>query len=172
MLETQIQQISGTFSCQSNRIPSRDPIKESAKSITTIFEGQSPESSKEYLETGERIPQVNGQEIILSMPEVSNDVILNRLQNQLGGPKVPSIQCIIGTLKVHYVLCDWGASVNIMPKMVYDCMDEDSLVPVFWCVYLVDSTRVQPYGFAKDVFIEVWGSSTLMNFIVVDMDPR
>jgi hypothetical protein len=106
------------------------------------------------------------------MPEVSSDVILNRLQNQLGGPEVPSIQCIIRPLKVHYALHDWGASVNIMPKMVYDCLDEDLLVPVSWCLQLTDYTRMQPYGLAKDVLIEVWGSSTLVDFLVVDMDPR
>jgi hypothetical protein len=38
------------------------------------------------------------------MSEVNNDAILNRLWNQLGGPKVPSIQCIIRPLKVHYAL--------------------------------------------------------------------
>jgi hypothetical protein len=43
--------------------------------------------------------------------------------------------------------------------MVYGCLDEDS-------------TRVQPYGLAKDVLIEIRGSSTLVDFLVVDMDPR
>jgi hypothetical protein len=31
-------------------------------------------------------------------------------------------------------LAIWGASVNIMTKMVYDCLDEDLLVPVSWCL--------------------------------------
>jgi hypothetical protein len=78
--------------------------------------------------------KVNVQEAILPKFEVSSDAILNRLQNQLGAPEVPSIQCIIEPLKVHYALCDWGTSVNIMPKMVYDCLDEDPLVPVSWCL--------------------------------------
>jgi hypothetical protein len=30
---------------------------------------------------------------------------------------------------VHHVLRDWGASMNIFPNMVYDCLDEDPLVP-------------------------------------------
>jgi hypothetical protein len=32
--------------------------------------------------------------------------------------------------------------------------------------------KVQPYGLVKDVLIEIWGSSTLVDFLVVDMDPR
>jgi hypothetical protein len=134
MLETQIQPISGALPNQSNGLSSRDSIQRSTskpKSITTIFEGQAPGSSKKSLGSDKGNSKVNGQENVLPMSEVSSDAILNRLRNKLGGPEVPSIHCIIGPLKVHYALCDWGASVNIMPKMVYDCLDEDPLVPIF-----------------------------------------
>jgi hypothetical protein len=59
-----------------------------------------------------------------------------------------------------------------MPNMVYDCLDENPLVPVSWCLQLVDSMRLQPHGLAKDVFIEVRVSSTLVDFLTVDMDPH
>jgi hypothetical protein len=45
--------------------------------------------------------------------------------------------------------------MNIMPKTVYDCLDEDPLIMVSWCLELTDSTKVQPYGMVKDVLIEV-----------------
>jgi hypothetical protein len=141
-------------------------------SITTIFEGHIPRSSEKSLGSDEGNSMVNGQEIVLPMWEVSSDAILNRLQNRLGGPEVPSIHCIIGPLKVHYALCNWGASVNIMSKMVYDCLDEDPLVPVSLCLQLVDYIRVQSYGLVKDVLIEVRGSSTLVDFLVVDIGPH
>jgi hypothetical protein len=81
MLEIQIQQISGALPCQINWISSRDPVQESVKSITTIFKGQTPKSSKESLGSDEGISKVNGQETILPMLEVSNDAIIKRLQN-------------------------------------------------------------------------------------------
>jgi hypothetical protein len=84
----------------------------------------------------------------------------------------PTIQCILGPFKVHYALCDWGASINIMPKMVYDCLDEEPLILVSWCLELADSTKVQPYGMVKDVLNDVQDSSIFMDFIVIDMDPR
>jgi hypothetical protein len=62
--------------------------------------------------------------------------------------------------------------VNIMPKMVYDYLDEDPLVPVSWCLQLADSMKVQPYGMVNNVLIEILGSSTLVDFLVVDMDPH
>jgi hypothetical protein len=70
------------------------------------------------------------------------------------------------------VLCDWGASMNILPKMVYDYLDEDPLVPTPNQLWLVDSVMMQSYGIAKDVLIEFQDSSTLVDFMIVDMGPH
>jgi hypothetical protein len=64
-----------------------------------------------------------------------------------------------------------GASTNILPKMVYDCLDEDPLVPTLHQLRLADTTILQPYGIAKDVLIEFQESLTLVDFMVMDMDP-
>jgi hypothetical protein len=65
-----------------------------------------------------------------------------------------------------------GEHVFIMPKTAYDCLDEDPLIPVSWCLELADSTKVQPYGMVKDVLIEVQDSSILVDFIIINMEPR
>jgi hypothetical protein len=56
--------------------------------------------------------------------------------------------------------------------MVYDYLDEDPLVATSQRLQLVDSTVVQPYGIAENVLIEFQDSLTLVDFMVVDMDPR
>jgi hypothetical protein len=56
--------------------------------------------------------------------------------------------------------------------MVYDCLDEDPLVPTSQWLQLADSTVVQPYGIAENVLIEFQDSSTLVDFMVMDMDPH
>jgi hypothetical protein len=106
------------------------------------------------------------------MSEVNSKAILSQLWSLLGEAKVPTIQCILGPFKVHYALCDWGGSMNIMPKTVYDCLDEDPLIPVSWCLELADSTKEQPYGMVNGVLIEVQDSSILVDFIFIEMDPR
>jgi hypothetical protein len=65
-----------------------------------------------------------------------------------------------------------GASMNILPKMVYDYLDEDSLDPTSQRLQLVDSTVVQPYRIAENILIEFQDSLTLVDFMVVDMDPH
>jgi hypothetical protein len=105
----------------------------------------------------------------MPMSRISSDAILDKLRNRLSGAALPAVPCILGTFKVHHELCDWGASMNILPKMVYDCMDEDPLVPTHQ-LRLVDSTIMQPYEISKDVLIEFQDSSTLVDFMVMDMD--
>jgi hypothetical protein len=56
--------------------------------------------------------------------------------------------------------------------MVYDCLDEDPLIPTPHQLQLADSVMMQPYGIAKDVLIKFQDSSTLVDFMVVDMDPH
>jgi hypothetical protein len=62
--------------------------------------------------------------------------------------------------------------VNILPKIVYDCLDEDPLVPTPHQLRLVDFVMMQPYGIAKDVLIEFQDSLTLVDFMVLDTDPH
>jgi hypothetical protein len=62
--------------------------------------------------------------------------------------------------------------MNILPKMVCDCLDEDPLVPTPHQLQLADSVMMQPYGIAKDVLIEFQDSLTLVDFMVIDMDPH
>jgi hypothetical protein len=104
------------------------------------------------------------------MSRISSDAILDKLWNRLSGPALPTVPYILRPFKVHHALCDWGASMNILPKMVYDCLDENPLVPTPHQLRLADSTIMQPYRIAKDVLIEFQDSLTLVDFMVVDMD--
>jgi hypothetical protein len=70
---------------------------------------------------------------------INGDAILDKLQNRLSRLALPTVPRILGPFKVHHALCDSGASMNILPKMVYDCLDEDPLVPTPHQLRLVDS---------------------------------
>jgi hypothetical protein len=109
---------------------------------------------------------------IKKMPifKICSDAILDKLQNRLSRPALPTVPCILGPFKFHHALYDWGVSMMVLLEMVYDCLDEDPLVPTPHQLRLANSTIVQPYGIAKDVFIEFQDSLTLVDFMVVDMD--
>jgi hypothetical protein len=65
----------------------------------------------------------------MPMSRISSNAILDKLENRLSGTSLPTIPSILGPFKVHHALYDWGASMNILPKMIYDYMDKDPLVP-------------------------------------------
>jgi hypothetical protein len=108
----------------------------------------------------------------IPMSRISSDAILDKLWNRLSGLALPTVPCILGPFKVHHALFDWGVSMNILPKMVYDCLDEDPLVPSPHQLRLVDSAIMQPYGMANDMLIEFQDSLILVDFMVMDMDPH
>jgi hypothetical protein len=108
----------------------------------------------------------------MTMSRISSNAILDKLRNKLSRPTLPIVPCILGPFKVHHALCEWGASMNILPKMVYDYLDEEPLIPTPHQLGLADSIMMQPYVIAKDVLIEFQDYSTLVDFMVVDMDPH
>jgi hypothetical protein len=113
MLEAQIQQIFVVLPRPNNRDSTNTPIQVSVKYISALLQGKAPDSAEKSLRDVDK-------EKSSVMSKVSNKAILSQLRSSLGEAKVPIIQCILGPFKVHYALCDWGASMNIMPKMVYD----------------------------------------------------
>jgi hypothetical protein len=105
------------------------------------------------------------------MSRIRSNAILDKLRNRLGRPTLSTVPYILGSFKVHHALYDWGASMNILPKMAYDYLDEDPLVPTPHQLGLADSVIMQPYEVAKDVLIEFQDSLTLVDFMVMHLDP-
>jgi hypothetical protein len=63
------------------------------------------------------------------MSRISSDAILDKIHNRLSGPALPTVPYIMWPFRDHHVLYDWGASMNILPKMIYEFLDEDPLIP-------------------------------------------
>jgi hypothetical protein len=112
--------------------------------LTRKFQGMAltqPSMSETHQVEQEILAQPSdGKKMPLSW--ISSDAILNKHWNRLSGPALPTVPCILGPFKVHHALCDWGASMNILPKMVYDCLDEDPLVPTPHQLRLSDSVMM------------------------------
>jgi hypothetical protein len=51
------------------------------------------------------------------------------LPDKMGNPGVSTISSLIGTQKSDQALYDLKASVSVMPKVIYDQLNHDSLVP-------------------------------------------
>jgi hypothetical protein len=77
--------------------------------------------------------------------------ILDGLSNKMGDLGVSTISYLISTQKFDQALCDLRESMSIMPKVIYDQLDHDSLVPTSMHLQLVDQSIWCPVGIAEDI---------------------
>ena len=80
------------------------------------------------------------------------------------------ISCSIFDQYYEHVLCDMGASVNIIPMVIYEKLLYPALSPTYMCVQLADSTIRYPKGIAKNVLVRMRDSFVLVDFVVLDIE--
>jgi hypothetical protein len=88
----------------------------------------------------------------------------------MGDPGVSTISCLIGTQKIHQALCDLGASMSVMPKVIYDQLNHDSLVPTSMHLQLAHQSIRHPVGIAEDIQVRIRNSFIPVDFVVLEMD--
>ena len=80
------------------------------------------------------------------------------------------ISCSIFDQYYEHALCDLGASVNIMPMVIYEKLLYTALSPTYMYVQLADFTIRYPEGIAKNVLVPMRESFVLADFVVMDID--
>ena len=66
-------------------------------------------------------------------------------------------------------LCDFGASINLMPLSVVKRLSLGEHTPTAMTLQMVDRTLAQPEGILKDVLIKVGKFIFLVDFVVIDI---
>ena len=79
------------------------------------------------------------------------------------------ISCEIGGMTFTRSLLGTRASVNILPKGVYDICPLGELQPLFIELRLVDGSVRRPHGVVEDVIVKVENGYFLVDFIIVYM---
>jgi hypothetical protein len=102
--------------------------------------------------------------------ERCSSAILDGLPDMMGDPGIPTISCLIGTQKFDQALCDLGSSVSVMPKVIYDQLNHDSLVPTSTHLQLVDQSIQHPVGIAEDIPVRIRNSFIPVDFVALKMD--
>jgi hypothetical protein len=60
--------------------------------------------------------------------------------------------------------------VSVIPKVIYDQLNHDSLIPTSLHLQLVDQSIWHPVGITKDIPTRIWNSFVPMDFVVLIMD--
>jgi len=75
----------------------------------------------------------------------------------MGDPRRPAIPISIGCHSFPEAIYDFGASVNIMPKVIYEKILNDSLLYRNMCLQLANQSIFYPEGVLEEVVISVDG---------------
>jgi len=85
-------------------------------------------------------------------------------------PGCTTIECSLGNQHFDHALCDLGASVSVMPKVVFDKLNYIKLLPTPMCLQLVDQSVRYPAGSVKDVPVKIQDFFIPVDFVVLDME--
>jgi hypothetical protein len=130
---------------KSKKMSPTDPVEEEEKAKAKVE--AEPWSEKEEENLGKASSKDIGDIHLLPY----NATILGDLPHKMDAPGVPTISCLTGTLKFDQAFRDHGASVSVMPKVIYDQLNHDSLVPTSLHLQLADQSIRCPVGIAEDI---------------------
>ena len=112
-------------------------------------------------------PHRNPKRIQLS--EMVSFMMLNALPIKKRDPEAPMITSEIEGMSFTRSLLDTGATINILPKAVFDRHHVGELQPFLVELCLADGSVRKPHGLVKDVIVRIEDCYFSIDFLVVDM---
>nr|GEW33661.1 reverse transcriptase domain-containing protein [Tanacetum cinerariifolium] len=97
-------------------------------------------------------------------------VLLKKLLEKLGDPGKFLIPCDFPGMDKCLALADLGASINLMPLLVWNKLFLPELTPTLMTLKLADRPISQPVGVAEDVYVKVGKFHFPADFVFVDFD--
>jgi hypothetical protein len=125
-------------------IPLIDAIKQISKYAKFLKE----------LCTTKRAYKLTSHEIV-SMGEVVAAVVQNNMPLKQKDPGAFTIPCVIGNASFRKAICDFGASISVMPQHVYDSFSLETLIKTSIVIQLVDRSFVYPLDVIEDVQVKI-----------------
>ncbi|XP_070030608.1 uncharacterized protein [Nicotiana sylvestris] len=90
------------------------------------------------------------------------------IAEKLYDPGSFTIPCTIGNFAFAKVLCDLGASINLMPLAIYKRLGIGRARPTSILLQLADRTVKRPFGILDDVLIQVGKFVFPTDFVILD----
>ena len=107
---------------------------------------------------------------VVKLIEECSVAILNQPPKRKEDPWCPTSTYSIGTQHFGHALCHLGASISVMPKVIFDKLNFTHLTPTPMHLQLADSSVRYPEGIAEDVPIRVRDYFIPVDFVVLDME--
>ena len=96
-------------------------------------------------------------------------MIQKKLPIKCKDPGMFTIPCKMGNVEVERAMLDLGASINVMPRSIYEAMNVGKLKETGVIIQLADRSYAYPDGVLEDILVQVKELVFPANFYVVDM---
>ncbi|GKA57368.1 DNA-directed DNA polymerase [Tanacetum coccineum] len=106
---------------------------------------------------------------IVKMNERCLAVLLNKLPSKEKDPRSFTIPCNIGHLPINNAFADLGASISLMPYMMYKKLGLGEPKPTRMRLELADRSIQYPRGIIENLLIKVDKFVLPINFVILDM---
>ncbi|XP_061352256.1 uncharacterized protein LOC133297181, partial [Gastrolobium bilobum] len=108
----------------------------------------------------------------VTLTEECSAIIQKKLPPKLKDPGRFSIPCNIGNMEVKNVLCDLGASINVMPLFMMKKLGITEVRPTKTIVQLADCFTKQAYGIIEDILVKVDKFIIPVDFVILDIEEN
>jgi hypothetical protein len=137
-----------------------DPVEEEEKAEAEVE--AELRSEKEEENHGKASPKdINDTHQLLYSAAILDDLL-----DKMGHPGVPTISCLILTQKFDQALWDHGGRMSVMPKVMYDKLNHDFLVPTSLHLQLADQSIRRPVGITEHIPERIRNSFVPLDFVL------
>ncbi|XP_070015420.1 uncharacterized protein [Nicotiana sylvestris] len=126
------------------------------------------------LGTGDPDEEEKDETSVVKLIEHCSAILQNKLPQKCGDPGSFTIPCSLGTLNFDKSLCDYGASINIMPLSIYRKLENEirEIRSALISLQLADQKKIVPEGIVEDILVQVDKFVFPVDFIVVNMEEN
>ena len=111
-----------------------------------------------------------GEEGIVNLTATCSAIIQQQLPAKMKNPGSFTIPCSIGKYEFKKALCDFGATINLMPLSVVQRLSLGELTPTAITLQMADRSMAQLEGILEDVLVKVGKFIFPADFVIMKME--
>ncbi|XP_075076882.1 uncharacterized protein LOC142163491 [Nicotiana tabacum] len=120
---------------------------------------------KEILSSKRKLEEIS----VVMLTEKYSAILQNKLPQKLGDPGSFTIPCTLGGIYFEKALCDFGASINLMPLSIFRKLDLGEMKDTGVSLHFADQSTKKPKGIIENVLVRVDKFVFPVDFIVLEM---
>ena len=109
---------------------------------------------------------------VVSLSTNCSSIISKNLPQKMQDPGSFTIPCTIGNFEFGKALCDYGASINLMPLSVVKRLSLGELTSTTMSLQMADMSMAQREGILEDVLVKVGKFIFPVDYVVINIEDK